>query len=131
MTVQSQVIAVRIERPYDEVYALLAEPWNFPKWASGLAEGLEQDGEVWRAEGPGGRVSIRFSEPNAFGVADHWVTLADGREVYIPLRAISSGDGTEVQFTLLRQPDMDDETFARDADWIRRDLDALKRLAEN
>jgi hypothetical protein len=132
MTLPSQVIAVAIERPYDEVRAALAEPWTWPDWASGLAGGLEQDGEAWTGRGPdGGRVRIRFSEPNGFGVADHWVTLPDGREVYVPLRAVPSGDGAEVQFTLFRQPGMDEAAFARDAAWVRRDLEALKRLVEN
>ena len=33
--------------------------------------------------------------------------------------------------TLFRGPGMTDETFARDADWVRRDLAALKRLLEH
>lgn len=130
MTLPSTVISVTIERPFDDVRAALAEPWTWPKWASGLAEGLEQDGQDWLGRGPGGDVRIRFSEPNGFGVADHWVTTAEGVEIYIPLRAIPNQAGAEVQFTLFRQPGMDDALFARDADWVRRDLQALKRLIE-
>jgi hypothetical protein len=132
MTLPSQVIAVTIQRPYDEVRAALAEPWTWPQWASGLAAGLEQDGETWIGRAPdGGKVRIRFCEPNGFGVADHWVTLPGGGQVYAPLRAVPNGDGAEVQFTLFRQPGMDEAAFARDAEWVRRDLEALRRLLED
>jgi hypothetical protein len=36
----------------------------------------------------------------------------------------------ELQFTLLRQPHMDDAAFAHDAEWIARDLRALQALLE-
>ncbi len=129
-TLDSLTLSVRIERPHDTVHAALAEPWTWPRWASGLASGLRQEGETWIAEGPGGAAVIRFSEPNPFGVADHWVIPAGGPEVYVPLRVIRSGDGAEVLLTLQRQPSMTDADFARDADWVRRDLQALKALIE-
>jgi hypothetical protein len=65
---------------------------------------------------------------------DHWVELEGGQEVrqeiYVPLRIIANGDEAEVQLTLFRLPAMDEATFQRDADWVRRDLAALKALAE-
>ena len=130
MTLTSIVIAARIERPFDEVHAVLAEPWTWPKWAKGLAEGLQQDGDGWVGHGPGGRIFVRFSEPNSFGVADHWVRTADGQEVYVPLRVVRSGDGAEVQLTLFRQAGMSEADFDRDAELVRQDLQALKRLVE-
>ena len=54
---------------------------------------------------------MRFSGNNEFGVADHWVFLPDGTTVYVPLRAVANGDGTEVTLTLYRQPSMDDAKF--------------------
>ena len=127
----SRTLTTAIARPCDEVRAFLAEPWNFPKWASGLAGGLEpgEDG-VWMGEGPGGRVFVRFAEPNGLGVADHWVTLADGAVIYVPLRTIASGDEAEVQLTLLQQPGMSLADFERDAQWVKKDLAALKALLE-
>ena len=38
--------------------------------------------------------------------------------------------GSEVIFTLFRLPGMTDEAFARDAEWVERDLRALKALLE-
>ncbi|MGN6549652.1 MAG: polyketide cyclase [Pararhizobium sp.] len=128
---QSKVITVSIDRNWRDVYERFWRPEVFPTWASGLSEaGLEQDGGEWTARGPEGPVRIRFSPHNPFGVMDHWVDLGEGRIVYVPLRIIENGSGTEVMLTLFRQADMDDARFAEDERWIRRDLEALKRLAE-
>ena len=127
---ESQVVTVHIAKPLAMVAAFLADPLNMNDWASGLGHSLRQEKGVWLADGPEGPVQIRFSAPNAFGVADHWVEVAPGVVVYVPLRAIAHGAGTDVQLTLLRLPDMSDEQYAHDADWIRRDLAALKELLE-
>lgn len=65
---------------------------------------------------------------NDYGVMDHFIDTADGKEIHVPLRVIQNGDGAEVMLTLFRQPGMDDEMFARDAKWITRDLRALKNF---
>lgn len=75
-------------------------------------------------------MKIVFTPPKAFGSLDHRVTLPDGSAVYVPMRAVANGDGTEVIFTLFRQPGMDDTTSARDEEWVRRDLERLKKTTE-
>lgn len=127
---QSQVVTIHIAKPLATVAAYLAEPMNMNDWASGLGLSLRKENGVWLANGPEGPVRIRFSPPNDFGIADHWVEVAPGVVVYIPLRAIAHGEGTDVQLTLLRLPDMSDAKFAEDAQWISRDLEALKDLLE-
>ena len=123
-------ISVEIARPAAEAYAFLAEPENFPKWASGLAGSLRRHGEDWIAETPEGRAIVRFSERNAFGVLDHSVTLPRGVTVYVPLRVVGRENGCELVLTLFRQPDMSDERFAADAEWVMRDLNVAKRILE-
>ena len=49
-------------------------------------------------------------------------------EIYVPLRIIQNGDGAEVLLTLFRQAGMSDSKFAADAEWVGRDLLALKTL---
>lgn len=46
-------------------------------------------------------------------------------------RVIANGDSTEVVFTLFRQPGMDDATWARDEDWVKKDLERLKQRFES
>lgn len=139
MTHRSLVIYVSIERPVAAVADFLADPRNFPRWASGLAGGLAPGSALaqaggaareWLAQTPQGRVTIRFSPANAFGVADHWVSLPDAATVYVPLRAVANGDGTQVALTLFQLPGMDGARFAADAEWVERDLATLKRVLE-
>ena len=75
--------------------------------------------------------AIRFSEPNPFGVLDHWVHPGAGAPIYVPLRVVANGDGCELMLTLFRQPDMSDEKYEADAEWVLRDLSAAKRLLED
>lgn len=128
---ESRHISIRIHRSAAEVYAFACPPENFPKWAAGLGSGLTRDGDRWIAHGPGGDVRVRFSPENPYGVLDHWVTLADGSEVFVPLRVVANGEGAEVILTLYRPPNMyDDAAFDRDAAAVARDLSRLKALLE-
>lgn len=129
-TMQARVVHIGIDRPWQSVYAFAADPQTMPRWASGLADGLTQESADWVAEGPLGAIRIRFSPDNEFGVIDHVVTMPSGQKVTNALRVIPNGDGAEVMFTLLRQPDMDDSQFAADAEWVMKDLKTLKALLE-
>ncbi|WP_242223463.1 SRPBCC family protein [Shinella zoogloeoides] len=127
----ARIIHRSIRRDWRAVYEFTARPENMPLWASGLASGLTRDGKDWIADGgPVGTVRVRFAPENDFGVIDHRVTLPDGRHVENALRVVPNGDGAEVMFTLLRQPDMDDAAFESDAAHVARDLDALAGLME-
>lgn len=124
-------VSVTIERPPAEVYGFVAEPRNLPRWARGLSGTRveEVDGQ-WVADSPMGRVRVRFAPANALGVVDHDVELPDGTIVHNPLRVLANGSGSEVVFTLFRRPATTDEAVAADAEAVRRDLLALKRLLE-
>lgn len=61
---------------------------------------------------------------------DHWVHPDQGAEIYVPMRVIANGPGALVEFTLFRQPGMTKEKFQADADWVARDLQALRAFAE-
>jgi hypothetical protein len=107
-------LKVVIERPASEAYDFLCRPENFRKWASGAGDG-----------------EVRFSERNRHGVLDHAVRTAEGGEVYVPLRILPKGRRCELELTLFRRPQMTDERFAADSEWVMRDLLAAKRLLEN
>jgi len=123
-------LSVSIDRPAAEAYDFLSVPENFAKWASGLGGSLRRAGGDWIAETAEGPIKVCFSEHNTFGVLDHSVTLPQGRSVYVPLRVLPRNKGCELELTLFRQPEMSDEKFAADAEWILRDLNAAKRLLE-
>lgn len=140
MTFETRILTITLQRPVALVSAFLADPLNYPRWASGLAGGLVslagkssggEDPNLWSTQTPQGEVSVRFTAANEFGVADHWVFLPDGTTVYVPLRAVANGSGTEVSFTLFRLPAMSAERFEDDAAWVLRDLRALESAVES
>jgi hypothetical protein len=43
-------------------------------------------------------MKFRFVKRNEFGVLDHYVNPAPGVEVYVPMRVLANGSGSEVIF---------------------------------
>ena len=128
---EAKTISVSINCNWRDLYEAFWKPETFPKWASGLSNSsLEKAGEDWKARGPEGPIRIKFTDYNPFGVMDHWVDLGQGRVIYVPLRVVENDKGAEVLLTLFRQPEVTDRKFAEDEDWVKRDLLALKALAE-
>lgn len=131
MTVsEARSLGVSVVRDSRQVYDFLAKPENFPIWASGLCSSIERQGEDWIARTPHGPRRVRFTPANPYGVLDHWVVSDDGTEIYVPMRVVPNGSGSEIVITLFREPGMSDERFTEDADWVKRDLAALKGVLE-
>ena len=127
---QSRNLSVSINRNAKNVYDFACVPEIFPRWASGLGMSLRKADGEWIADTDQGPVKVRFTARNEFGILDHWVSLKPGVQIYIPMRVIPNGSGSELIFTLFRLPDMPDEQFSADAEWVMRDLTSLKNLLE-
>jgi hypothetical protein len=127
---ETHLISISIARDPREVYDFVSNPANLPRWASGLGTSIKNISGEWVAETPNGPVKVRFAPRNDLGVLDHYVTVAPGVVVYVPMRVVPNGSGTELTFTLFRQPDMTDQKFQEDADWVLRDLTKLKNILE-
>jgi hypothetical protein len=126
----SRNLSIFIDQDAKVVYNFVCVPENFSRWASGLGKSLQKiDGE-WVAETSEGPVKVKFTERNEFGVLDHWVSPKPGLLIYIPMRVIANVNGCELTFTLFRLPNMNDEKFSADAEWVMRDLTTLKYLLE-
>ena len=82
----------------------------------------------WRTPHRGGSA---FASARRMTSAYWIIGDAAGRRRGLPLRALANRRGTEVIFTLFRQPDMDDAMFARDAELVNADLQALKHYLES
>ena len=130
-TNQAHNISISIERGLDEVYEFTSRPENFPRWATGLATALEPEDDHWVVQSPDGPIEVRFTPRNEYGVLDHHLTMPNGIEVYVPMRVVANGSGSEVTFTLFRTPGMSDEILARDIEWVTTDLGRLKTLVES
>lgn len=114
----------------EAVYAFVSDPENLPRWAAGLASSeITRDGDRLHVGSPLGQVTVTFAPRNAFGIVDHDVLLPSGGVVNNPVRVMAHPDGAEIVFTV-RQVDLGDEEFERDAATVGEDLDRLKGLIE-
>lgn len=126
-----QHISIYIDRLPSEVYEFASIPENLPHWAVGLASSEVKRGrDGWVAEAPFGNVKIRFAGRNTLGVMDHNVELDSGEVIHNPMRVVPNGDGSELIFSLLRQPGMSDKQFAEDKKAVEKDLATLKEILE-
>lgn len=68
---------------------------------------------------------MRYSEAGyAYGTAPDV-------EIYVPMRVVANGAGSEVLFTLFRMPGVTDEEYAADTGLLEQDLGTLKQLMES
>jgi hypothetical protein len=128
--VKTRLLSITIDASPERVYAFTADPLNLPKWAAGLGRSISKIDDRWMVETPNGVVTVDFAPKNALGVVDHTVTLPDGTRVYLPIRVVANGSGSELVFTLFQTPQMSDAEFERDAGMVAADLRRLKKLLE-
>lgn len=127
----SRHVAVHVAAAPAAVYAIASDPARLPEWAAGLARTpLEQVDGVWCADAPFGRVQVRFSPPNGYGVLDHVVTMPSGEEVLNPMRVLPHGGGSEVVFTVRQREGVSDDEFEADVRAVTADLATLRDLVE-
>lgn len=112
------------------VYQFISNPANLPQWATAFCQSIRQAGSDWIMQTSAGEIKVRFVPPNTFRVADHFVSPAPGVEIYVPLRVLPNGSGSEVVFTLFRSPDMTPEKLAEDMGLVQQDLQTLKHVLE-
>jgi len=129
---EARHLSTFISRPPDKVYAFASNPENLPLWAAGLSGSeIRQEGESWIVNAPFGKARVRFKNCKTCRVMDHDVELESGVVVHNPMRVVPNGNGSEFVFTLIRRPDMTDESFEQDADAVKLDLAKLKRVLES
>lgn len=127
---EARTLTISIACPPDDVWAFVADAANLPRWATASFHSVRRDGDHWVLDTPDGEVTLRFVEPNPFGVLDQVVTLPSGLAIHVPMRVVPNGDGSEVIFTVLREPGVGAEAFARDVASVEHDLRSLKAALE-
>lgn len=126
----STTLNIDIKRTADEVYAFVSNPANLPQWATAFCKSIRLSDKGWIIDTPDGEIGLRFEEPNAFGILDHYVSLAPDVEIHVPMRVLKNGADSEVIFTLFRLPGMSDADYERDRGMVQKDLAMLKTVME-
>jgi hypothetical protein len=126
----SRILSVSIKRDPRTVYEFILNLENLPKWAGVAFRSIKKQNGEWVVETPQGPAKVRITERNEFGILDHYVNTSSGVEVFVPMRVVQNGDGSEVIFTLFQTEDMSDENYAKDIAMIERDLKNLKNITQ-
>lgn len=120
---------ITIPAPPEAVLAVIGDPMQLPRWASGFAPSVRADGNEWIIEGPRA-LRVRLQTTPELGIVDLIIAGPDGE--YRPralFRAIPGDDGrTELAFTLALPGDLsaDDEREQRAI--VRMELRTLRGL---
>lgn len=127
----SRSLSVAIACAPATVYAFVANPETWPRWATAFCRAVQPEGADWVLDTPDGPALLRLQPRNELGVLDHWVRPAPGPEIYVPMRVVANGDGSTVLMTLFQRPEMSAAELAEDIGLVERDLANLKRLLEH
>lgn len=127
---KSKTMSTSIKSDPKTVYDFVSNLENLPKWASSTFPTIKEVNGEWVVETPNGRNKVMITERNNFGILDHHVKLTSGVEVYVPMRVVKNGDGSEVLLTVFQAPEMTDDGYAKDIQTVEKDLNHLKTLIE-
>lgn len=127
---RSKTLSVSISCDPKKVYELVSNLENLPRWAKTFCLSIRRSNGEWTVETPQGPVKIRIAGKNDLGVLDHHVRPTAGAELFVPMRVVPNGSGSEVLFTLFRLPGVSDESYAEDMRLVEQDLRSLKSLME-
>ena len=128
---RARTLGVSIGCPPRSVYEFVSDPENLPEWAKSFVLSVKRTGvDDWKVQTTRGPAALRFVVRNNFGVLDHYVTLSPGTRIFVPMRVVANGEGSEVVFTLFQQPDVTDEDFAKETEMAEADLKNLKTVFE-
>lgn len=127
---KSSTLSISINRDPKIVYEFVCNPENLPIWASMAFRSIKRVNGDWIVETPQGPAKISIAEKNRFGVLDHFVKTSAGKEIFVPMRVVQNGEGSEVIFTLFQTADMSDEMFVQDFKMVEQDLNHLKSIME-
>lgn len=126
----SKTLTISIACPPSKLYAFVSNPQNLPFWAKTFCRSIEKVNGEWVLDTAQGKVKTRITGKNEFGILDHYITSPSGGEVLVPMRVLPNGDGSEIIFTVFKQPWMTDESFAKDVELVEQDLKSLKAVME-
>lgn len=112
------------------VYDFVSNLENLPRWVSNTFPSIKEVNGEWVVDTSQGQNKVMLAERNNFGILDHYVKLTSGVEVYVPMRVVKNGDGSEIMLTVFQTLEMTDERYAEDIKTVEKDLNHLKTIIE-
>jgi hypothetical protein len=130
---KSRTLSVSINSKPKTVYECVLNLENLPRWAKMFCHSIKLLNGEWIAEVLQEQAKVRITKRNDFGILDHYVRLLSSPtvdEVFVPMRVVQNGDGSEVIFTVFQLAGMAEERYAEDIRMVEQDLKNLKSILE-
>jgi hypothetical protein len=127
---RAAVVHISILAAPKSVVAFLTDMENWKTWAPWVQSVTRLSEGGWSLETRDGAMTVRFVEPNSFGVLDHQVTVASGLTVLNPMRVVPNGTGSELVMVVIQSPEMSPDQFDQDVQAVTDDFARLKLAAE-
>ncbi len=127
----SHTLSISIARKPEDVARYVADPRHLAQWAGAFCTSVRPDGDGWRIQTDEGEFGVRFHASIEHGILDHVVELDEDVQVYVPMRVVPNGEGSEVLFTLFRMPAMPEQRWANDLTMVAADLERLRQVMES
>lgn len=124
---KSRTVSVSINCDPRTVYEFVSNLENLPKWAKMFCRSVERSNGEWIVETLQGPAKVSLAERNDFGILDHYVSPSPDVEIFVPMRVVPNGNGSEVIFTVFQPADMSEEKYADDIRLVEHDLKNLEK----
>jgi hypothetical protein len=128
-TARAETRSLAIPAPPAAVLAVIADPARLPEWAPAFARAATPEGDHWRIDTGAGELLIDVQVVAAAGTVD--LVRAGGRDTTTGarMRALPSGDGTELLFTILFPRGVDEPAVAAQMATVEDELATIRDLA--
>jgi hypothetical protein len=127
-TSRAETRTIAIAAPPASVLAVIGDPRRLPEWAPAFARAVAPDGEHWRIDTGAGEVLVDVEVIAAAGTVD--IVRPGDTTTGARLRALASGDGTELLFTILFPRGVDDAAVTAQMATVEDELATVRSLAE-
>jgi Polyketide cyclase / dehydrase and lipid transport len=126
-TARAETRTLAIPAPPAAVLEVIADPLRLPEWAPAFATSVAPDGDLWLVDTGAGELVVDVLVNEAAGTVD--IVRPGDTTVGARLRALASGEGTELLFTILFPRGVDEHAVAAQMDVVEAELAAIGELA--
>jgi hypothetical protein len=127
-TARAETRTIPIAAPPASVLAVIGDARRLPEWAPAFARAVEPAGDHWRIDTGAGQVLVDVEVIAAAGTVD--IVRPGDTTTGARLRALASGGGTELLFTILFPRGVDDAAVAAQMATVEDELATVRSLAE-
>jgi hypothetical protein len=130
-TARAETRTLAIPAPPAAVLRVVADPLLLPEWAPDFAQAVTPEGDLWRIDTGAGELLIDVQVHEAAGTVDLVRPGDPARAGGARLRALASGEGTELLFTIVFPDGVPEEAVAAQMRVVEEELETIGAMARD